>query len=172
VTGDLGDRALPPACARLARASAPRRAVSACAPVGAWGSPEVQGPEGPATRMPARARPDEQPLLPPLQRGVSSRAQEAPVHARWQELQRRGKAYRHVLPTFSRQLQDLEDCGLAPWSPVVRRDAVEGRARLWHAVCKALFARRIMPAAALRHPGRGASAVNPASRIVNHSEEQ
>ena len=54
VIGDLGDRALPPARARLARASAPRRAASACVPEDAWGIPEVQGAGQPATPVPVR----------------------------------------------------------------------------------------------------------------------
>src|ERR1700682_3606264 len=48
-----------------------------------------------------------------------------------------------------------------------RRRVVAAQSRLnargcWHAVCRAVSGRRTMPAAALRHPGRSASAAGPA----------
>src|SRR5207302_6089397 len=75
----------------------------------------------------SEVRPDERPTAAPLQRGViePGTGSAGSVQARWQELQRRGKAYRHVLPTFPRQLQDLQDRAATPGSPGVRRDAVE-----------------------------------------------
>jgi len=128
VIGDLGDRAPAPARARLARASAPRPGASACAPEAAWGIPEVRGP-GHLQPLCQRGAAGRTTIAALLQRGVWSRDRKR----RSMRVGKNCSAAVRLTGMFFRRFRGdrrtFRTARLAPRSPGVRREAVEGRVR-------------------------------------------
>jgi hypothetical protein len=89
----------------------------------------------------------------------------------WQELQRCGKAYRHVLPTDALRPHDLGSGRRKAASVPSRSTGSKSAPGLARGLQRSAVV-ETMPAAALRHPGEMRVPNERAPRLVNYNEEQ